>query len=96
MLEGATDVAPDYVVCESNVNQGRMIRTADYKYVAYAGDPVDQLFDMQNDPGETRNLAAGPEHADVVKEHRDLLVEWESQLEVAPDLRHADAWWRQG
>jgi len=96
VLEGDADAGPGYVVCESNVNQGRMVRTADYKYVTYVDDPVDQLFDMEDDPGETRNLAPDPEYADRVVKHRDLLLEWEGQLDVAPDLYHADAWWRKG
>ena len=94
LLEGQSDTWHDHVVCEGNRNRGRMIRTLRYKYIAYAEDPVDQLFDMQNDPGETKNLSADPEYAPVVQEHRDRLKSWESQLEVAPDLPYADAWWR--
>lgn len=70
---------------------GRMIRTADYKYVAYKGDPVEQLFDMKNDPGETKNLAEDLRHDGALKEHRKLLRGWESQLEVAPQAGRGKA-----
>ena len=86
----------DAVVCESNSNRGRMVRTSRYKYIAYAKDEVDQLFDMHEDPGETRNLSADPQYASVLKEHRERLIEWERQLVVAPDLKYANAWWRKG
>ena len=86
----------DAVVCESNSNRGRMVRTSRYKYIAYAQNEVDQLFDMQEDPGETRNLSADPQYVSVLKEHRERLIEWERQLVVAPDLKYANAWWRKG
>lgn len=63
---------------------GRMIRTAQYKYVTYEGDPVAQLFDMQSDPGETKNLAADATHADALEAHRKLLRDWEAGLDKAP------------
>lgn len=42
-----------------------MLRTGRYKYVHYAGGYPPQLFDMEADPGETRDLAADPAHADI-------------------------------
>jgi choline-sulfatase len=41
-----------------------MIRTARYKYVHYVGYPP-QLFDLDADPEETRDLGTDPAHADV-------------------------------
>ena len=79
-----------------NNNRGRMVRTSRYKYIAYAKDEVDQLFDMREDPGETRNLSADSQYASVLKEHRERLIEWERQLVVAPDLKYANVWWRKG
>ncbi len=94
LLEGVSDVWQDQVICEANRNRGRMVRTQKYKFIAYAEDPVDQLFDMEKDPGETLNLASNSEYAAVVREHRDRLVAWEQQLDVAPEAPYADAWWR--
>ena len=71
------------VVAEVQVT-GRMLRTADHKYVKFQDDPVEQLFDMKNDPWETKNLAGESRCAAVLEEHRKLLREWESGLDVAP------------
>lgn len=94
LLEGKADDSPGQVVTEIPVNIGRLVRTDRYKYVTYAGDPVDQLFDMVADPGETTNLAARAAHAATVTEHRKLLRQWEAHLDPAPNQPHADAWWR--
>ncbi len=57
--------------------QGRMVRTARYKYIAYeAGDWREQLLDMQADPGEMVNLAACGKHRETLQRHRDLLRAW--------------------
>ena len=44
-----------------------------YKYVICPGDP-DQLFDLDNDPRELRNVAAAAEHADLVGSLREELT----------------------
>jgi len=94
VLEGKADNSNGYVVTEIPVNIGRVVRSQRYKYVTYAGDTVEQLFDMVSDPGETRNLAADAGHAAALAEHKRLLREWEARLDPAPKLPHADAWWR--
>jgi choline-sulfatase len=52
-----------------------MIRNRRYKYVEYVGDQP-QLFDLEDDPGELRDLAADPEFGDVlaacVRELREI------------------------
>jgi hypothetical protein len=52
--------------------------------VTYEGDPIEQLFDMQSDPGETKNLVGDAKHADTVAAHRQLLRHWEAGLDKAP------------
>jgi choline-sulfatase len=84
LLEGDSGPWRDFVVAETSVT-GRMVRTRNYKYIAYKDDPVDQLFDMQSDPWETRNLASDPAHAGSVREHRRLLAEWEDSLDLPGD-----------
>ena len=55
----------------------RMIRTARYKYIAFAtGDNREQFFDLESDPGETKNLISDPAHAEEVTRHRTLLEQW--------------------
>lgn len=71
-----------YVVTETNFNQtsgtlGWMLRTPRYKYVLYdKGKYREQLFDMETDRGEMRNLAVESAYAEVLDQHRALLKEW--------------------
>jgi len=62
---------------------GRKVRTLRYSYITYHNDPVEMLFDLEEDPGETRNLAQDAAYTDVLQEHRRLLREWESRLVVS-------------
>ena len=55
---------------------GRSIRSAQYKYVKYMNDPVEMLFDMKNDPWETKNLATVSALASVLADHRAKLDAW--------------------
>ena len=55
----------------------RMIRTARHKYIAFArGENRELFFDMESDPGETKNLVAEPALATEVARHRELLKQW--------------------
>ncbi len=83
LLEGGNVDWREFAPAEVN-KTGRMIRTPEYKYITYEGDPVEQLFDMQSDPGETRNLAGEGKHADALAAHRKLLTDWEAGLDKAP------------
>ena len=57
--------------------QGRMVRTNRYKYIACSsGRYPEQLFDMQEDPGEMVNMAVQSRHAVLLNEHRKLLYTW--------------------
>ncbi len=54
-----------------------MIRSQRYKYRIYdSGENRESLVDMENDPGEMRNLAHGQQFKKVLDEHRQLLKEW--------------------
>lgn len=95
-LAGRAEHPREFLAIEIPVDAGRVLRTPKYKYVTYAGDTLDQLFDMRADPGETRNLATRDDMAPVIEEHRQLLRRWEQTLEPAPNQPNADAWWRRG
>ena len=69
---------------------GRMLRTAQYKYVRYDGDPVEQLFDMKADPWEMTNLYQEPRYASVIKDHRKLLDGWLASLTPVEPTPSAD------
>jgi len=93
-LTGRKNHPRQMLVIEIPPDAGRVVRTPQFKYVTYAGDTLDQLFDLRKDPGETTNVAARDEVAGVIEEHRRLLREWEEMLEPAPNQPNADAWWR--
>lgn len=64
-----------YVAVETQF--GRMIRSDRYKYAVYeSGQRREQLVDLEKDPGETRNVAADPAMAEVLKQHRAMMREW--------------------
>jgi choline-sulfatase len=50
------------------------IRVGKWKYVHYAKYPP-QLFNLERDPEEVHDLAAAPEHAQVLKQCRSKLYE---------------------
>jgi hypothetical protein len=59
-------------------------------------DPVEQLFDMKNDPGETRNVATESRYGPTLAEHRRLLDDLEAGLDVPSDIPHAEFWRNKG
>ena len=64
-----------YVAAENGWS--RMIRSRRFKYCAYnAPDNNESLVDMENDPGEMRNLVHAPDFRDVLLKHRRYLAEW--------------------
>jgi arylsulfatase A-like enzyme len=84
LVEGRSEGWRTYVQAQSEV-EGRMICSARYKYIAYRGDPVEQLFDLQEDPAETRNLAGQASLAGVLRQHRVWGAEAEDALDPVPD-----------
>ena len=52
------------------------VRSARWRYVRYA-DGSEELYDMRRDPREFDNLAADPQYAAVMAEHRRFLPETE-------------------
>ncbi|MEK7707947.1 MAG: hypothetical protein AAB380_08130 [Verrucomicrobiota bacterium] len=59
-----------------------------YKYIYYTITGAQQLFDLQNDPHELRDLAAESDSAALVKEWRQKMVQ---HLAI-----RGDAWVRDG
>jgi choline-sulfatase len=69
----------EYVVTEwfsewcFTISPGRMIRTSKFKYTKYLEDGGEELFDLENDPGETKTLIEDPNYTKVLEEHRIIL-----------------------
>ena len=61
-----------------------MLRCGKYKYVRRLYEP-DQLFDLEADPGETRDLADAPELAPVLADLRLKMLDWyQATCDVVP------------
>ncbi|MCD8032237.1 MAG: sulfatase-like hydrolase/transferase [Bacteroides sp.] len=78
------------------VSPGRMIRSPHYKYTHYLEGEGEELYDLRNDPGETRNLARDGSCKEVLEAHREMLEDY--ILRTADDYRSlnvkADPQWR--
>ena len=76
----------DFIVSENNHHSGfgnptnvhgRMVRSRRYKYIRYnQGEPSEQLFDLELDPGETRDLTRSTEAYAALIAHRRMLSEY--------------------
>ncbi len=63
-----------YAECSEGEHATRMVRKGPYKLVYYAVGNHRQLFDVDADPRETRDLAGDPTHAGALGELTELLV----------------------
>ena len=62
-----------YLPLESEI--GRMIVTRDHKYMLYdSGDNREQLIDLREDPGETRNAIADETNVDALRTCREFFA----------------------
>ena len=53
------------------------VRTDRYKYIRYHGVwDTNEFYDLQEDPYETRNLIAAPQHQALIKELNHDLYNW--------------------
>ena len=84
LLEGRPAPQREFIVTaldpnpQHPANTARMVVSADgWKYCRYSsGERAEQLFDLNTDPGETRNLAANPEAARQRDRLRAQLCAW--------------------
>ncbi len=53
-----------------------MVRSERWKLVQFMGESAGQLFDMENDPKEKRNLWDDPDHAEIKQDMHDILLTW--------------------
>ncbi|MBT4863904.1 MAG: sulfatase-like hydrolase/transferase [Planctomycetaceae bacterium] len=82
-IEGKDWAARDYVYAEhgrdgilQEIDFMSMVRSRDWKLVHFLDSPEGQLFDLQNDPDEVRNLWNDADHIDSRREMLDELREW--------------------
>ena len=72
--ESLADDAPVFVFDEYGPT--RMIRTRNWKYVHRYSDHPNELYDLANDPLETRNLADDPGYAERASSLKSELETW--------------------
>lgn len=75
-----TDFFYEHRLKHPKLPQSEAVRDSRWKYVEYLVDPVHvQLFDLQNDPHELRNLADDPQYADQLSQMRSRLQQLRSE-----------------
>ena len=53
------------------------VRTDRYKYIHYHGIwDIDELYDLENDPEEMKNLIDSPEHQKLIKQLNNRMFDW--------------------
>jgi choline-sulfatase len=89
LAEGGKPNWRGFVVAHTS-NGGTMLRTNQHKLITYKDDPVIQLFDMEADPWETKNLAEDPANDSLVKQLLKQLKDYESTFEMATSKKPAE------
>jgi arylsulfatase A-like enzyme len=81
----------EFIAMEANNNKAQMIRSKQFKYAVFDnGD--EYLFDMNNDPGETVNLALDEDYSEQLNHHRTLFKDWIARLDVDPRVPKENRW----
>ena len=83
-----------FVVSETKLYDditGRMITSGRYKYIVYSqGENPEQLFDLQNDPGEMVSLANQSAYDSELVRHRTMLADWMNRIGDNFSLDHIE------
>jgi arylsulfatase A-like enzyme len=77
---------------ESYNGEGRAYIWKGYKYIAFNDGDTPQLFNLEEDPHETRNLAEDKAYADVLVEIRKSMADDFAKLEKAECLPSSSSW----
>lgn len=89
---GNTTSADEPVYVYDEYGPARMIRTRRWKWIRRFSFGADELYDLEKDPGENRNLATRPEYDDTRKSLDHRLESFFNALDLRPDRdgRHQD------
>ncbi len=83
LLEGKDVPWRDCVFCETSIGP-LSISVRDIRFKSIIYENRTKLYDIANDPLETKDLAGDPSFAHVKKRHRDRFRRYISQIEVHP------------
>ena len=72
-------------------NVQRAVRDDRWKIIRYPEIKRTQLFDLQNDPDETKDLSGSPEQAERIKKMMDLMQQWQTRLGDTLPQQKADS-----
>ena len=77
LLEDPANAVHDEILNVSPMQNGFLLRTQDWAFIQYNEDASGgiELFDMNEDPKQYKNLAGEPEYADVVTDFKSRLAE---------------------
>lgn len=64
----------EHDICYGPENHWNGLTDGQWKYLFFAKDGNEQLFDLRNDPSETQDLAGQPGYSQVLREWRNRLV----------------------
>lgn len=65
----------EHATCYAPENNWTGLTDGGIKYVYYAPDGRQQLFDLKQDPGETRDLSSVPEHQETLRTWRRRMID---------------------
>ncbi|MBN2473323.1 MAG: arylsulfatase [Pirellulales bacterium] len=65
----------EHATCYAPENNWTGLTDGRIKYIYYAPDGRQQMFDLEKDPGETRDLSAEPEHQETLRTWRRRMID---------------------
>lgn len=83
LLRDAASPWRDHLQVQSLV-EGRLLATRQHTWIGFRGDPVQQLFDVQADPWQTRDLGDDPAHDGTRAELAALSEAVDAGLQAVP------------
>ena len=80
LIEGRSETWREWIdlehdVCYSSENHWNALTDGRWKYIFHARDGQEQLFDLEQDPGELDDLAGDARHAQTLRLWRQRLIE---------------------
>lgn len=74
----------EHLFDHGNIPQSEAVRTRDWKYIRYVdSDPLyEELYNLNDDPEESRNLASDPEYSDRLMSLRQSWQDWREAVRM--------------